>query len=79
MVYLALSLSLAGTLIGAPANSFTCLLVGRTVRGVGGGGVVALTDILITDLVPLRLRCNYVAIISSQWAIGSVLGPVVGT
>ena len=79
MVYTALTLFLLGTLIGATATSFTFLLVGRTIQGVGGGGIVALTDIIITDLVPLRLRGNYVGIISSQWAIGSVVGPVIGT
>ena len=79
MVYTGLVLFLVGTLIGATANNFTYLLVGRTIRGVGGGGIVAFTDIVITDLVPLRLRGNYVGIISGQWAIGSVVGPVIGT
>ncbi len=78
MVYCALLLFLFGTVIGATANSFKYLLVGRAIQGVGGGGVVALTDIVITDIVPLRLRGNYVGIISSQWAIGSVVGPVIG-
>jgi len=79
MVYAALTFFLLGTLIGATAKNFTFLLVGRTVQGIGGGGIVSLTDIVITDLVPLRLRGNYVGVISSQWAIGSVVGPVIGT
>lgn len=78
MVYTALTFFLVGTLIGATARNFTFLLVGRSIQGIGGGGIVALTDIIITDLVPLRLRGNYVGIISSQWAIGSVSGPVIG-
>ncbi len=78
MVYTALTIFLVGTLIGATAKDFAFLLVGRTIQGVGGGGIVSLTDIVITDLVPLRLRGNYVGIISSQWAIGSVVGPVIG-
>lgn len=79
MVYAGLTFFLVGTVIGATAKTFTSLLVGRTIQGIGGGGIVALTDIVITDLVPLRLRGNYVGIISSQWAIGSVVGPVIGT
>jgi MFS family permease len=78
MVYAALILFLLGTLIGATAKNFTFLLVGRTVQGIGGGGIVSLTDIIVTDIVPLRLRGNYVGIISSQWAISSVAGPVIG-
>lgn len=40
--------------------------------------MIALTEILITDMVPLRERENYFALISIVWAIGSVAGPLVG-
>jgi len=54
------------------------MLVGRSIQGTGGGGIIALTEILITDMVPLRERGNYFALISIVWAIGSVAGPLVG-
>ena len=54
------------------------LLVGRCVQGVGGGGLVALTYVVITDMVTLRERGKYMSVISLQWAIGSVIGPVIG-
>lgn len=36
-------------------------------------------EIIVTDLVPLRIRGQYYSFISSMWAIGSVAGPILGT
>jgi MFS family permease len=52
--------------------------VGRCVQGIGGGGLVALTYVIITDIVTLRERGKYMSVISLQWAIGSVIGPIIG-
>ncbi|KAH9203338.1 MFS multidrug transporter-like protein [Leptodontidium sp. 2 PMI_412] len=67
-----------GTIIASVANNVSLLLVGRCVQGVGGGGLVALTYVVITDMVTLRERGKYMSVISLQWAIGSVIGPVIG-
>ena len=67
-----------GVLLGALANNFTVLLVGRSIQGIGGGGIIALTEIIVTDLVPLRLRGQWFGIISGMWSIGSVSGPIIG-
>jgi MFS family permease len=47
--------------------------------GVGGGGLVGLTYVIVTDMVSLRERGKWMAIIVLQWAVGSVSGPVIGT
>ena len=57
------------------ANNISLLLVGRCLQGVGGGGLVSLTYVIITDMVTLRERGKWMSIISAQWAVGSVLGP----
>lgn len=67
-----------GTIIASVANTVALLLVGRCVQGIGGGGLVALTYVVITDMVTLRERGKYMSVISLQWAIGSVIGPVIG-
>ena len=69
---------LIGIIISGLAKDFTVMLVGRTIQGVGGGGVILLNDIIITDLVPMRLRGAYFGAIGGVWAIGSVSGPVIG-
>ncbi|KAH7043904.1 putative MFS multidrug transporter [Macrophomina phaseolina] len=78
MLLTALTFFAAGAIIGATSQDFTALLIGRSVQGVGGGGIQALTNVIITDLAPLKERGKYVGIIAMTWAIGSVTGPVIG-
>ena len=33
-----------------------CRLVGRSIQGIGGGGILTLGEIVVTDLVPLVAR-----------------------
>jgi len=68
----------AGTIIASLANNSATLLVGRSVQGIGGGGMVALTYVIVTDMVTLRERGKWFSLITLQWAIGSVSGPVIG-
>ena len=69
---------LVGAIIAAVANGFSVLLVGRSLQGIGGGGLIALTEIVVTDLVPLRLRGRWFGVISGMWSLGSVSGPIIG-
>jgi MFS family permease len=78
MILTAILFFLAGSILCAVAENFTHMLVGRSIQGIGGGGIIALTEIVVTDLVPLRLRGQYFGFISSMWSLGSVLGPVLG-
>jgi MFS family permease len=67
-----------GCLVSGLSHNFTAMLVGRSIQGVGGGGILALTEIIVTDIVPLRLRGQYLGILNGMWTIGSVTGPVLG-
>jgi MFS family permease len=40
--------------------------------------LVALTYVVVSDMVTLRERGKWFSIISLQWAVGSVIGPVIG-
>jgi MFS family permease len=74
----ALIIFFIGTILASAANSISILLVGRSIQGVGGGGLVALTYVVIADMVTLRERGKWFSIIALQWAVGSVIGPVIG-
>ncbi|KAK8029815.1 MFS general substrate transporter [Apiospora rasikravindrae] len=60
------------------ANGPAMLIAGRAVQGAGSGGMTAIMGIVISDLVPLRLRSAYQAILAMTYAIGMAIGPVVG-
>ena len=74
----ALLFFLIGAIVAAVSNGFSTLLIGRSLQGIGGGGLIALTEIVVTDLVPLRLRGKWFGIISGMWSLGSVSGPIIG-
>ncbi|OCK72790.1 MFS general substrate transporter [Lepidopterella palustris CBS 459.81] len=78
MILLALTFFTAGGIIAALSKDFAVLLVGRSVQGVGGGGISALTYVIVTDMVTLKERGKWFGLITMMWAFGSVVGPVIG-
>lgn len=77
-IFAAITIFLAGSLISALAPSMLVLILGRVVQGLGGGGLFALSQTVIGDLVPPRERARYAAWISGTWAVASVAGPLLG-
>ncbi|OQE19299.1 hypothetical protein PENFLA_c019G02443 [Penicillium flavigenum] len=67
-----------GTIVAGVAKSFTHMLIGRSLQGIGGGGIITLTGILIADIVPLSERAKYFGMLSGIWSLGTVIGPVIG-
>ncbi|KAK9778018.1 hypothetical protein SCAR479_05344 [Seiridium cardinale] len=67
-----------GSLIAALARNFNVVLVGRVVQGAGGGGLIVLLEILISDLVPLAHRGTWFSINSVMWGVGTATGPLIG-
>ncbi|TVY84960.1 Efflux pump FUS6 [Lachnellula suecica] len=67
-----------GSIVAAVATNFTMMLVGRSIQGIGGGGILTLGEVLVTDLVPLAARGAWFGYLGSMWAIGSVTGPLMG-
>ncbi|KAF2115472.1 major facilitator superfamily domain-containing protein [Lophiotrema nucula] len=65
-----------GSLIGALAQNYATIISGRSIQGIGAGGVYAISDIIITDIVPLRHRGKWFAFISISAAIGTTMGPI---
>lgn len=54
-------------------------LTSRTIsQGLGGGGIALMINIVITDLVPLRERGQYMAMVQMVSAVGAALGPFLG-
>ena len=60
------------------AQSMLTLIVSRGVQGIGGGGLMAIAFVIIGDVVPPRERGRYVGLITSVFAVGSVVGPLMG-
>ncbi|KAK8011013.1 major facilitator superfamily transporter [Apiospora arundinis] len=67
-----------GAIICCVAQSFEQLLPGRTIQGIGGGGISTMSLVILTDIVPLRQRPKYQMFSLLAWALGAVVGPLAG-
>ena len=59
-------------------DGMTQLVLFRGLQGVGGGGLFAMTFIVIADLFTPAERGRYQGLVGAVFGIASVLGPVVG-
>ncbi|KAJ7486296.1 major facilitator superfamily domain-containing protein [Mycena galericulata] len=78
IVLLSIVLFAAGSAISGAAQNMNMLIAGRTIQGLGGGGVSNLAHIVIADLVPLSERGLYQSFIGVVWAFASAIGPPLG-
>ncbi|KAG0263055.1 hypothetical protein BG011_009348 [Mortierella polycephala] len=69
---------LVGSLVCGAAPNITVLIIGRGIAGLGAGGMISLTMIIISDVVSLRDRGKYQGIIGSMFGISAVIGPLLG-
>lgn len=67
-----------GSLVAALSNSVGMLIAARAIQGIGGGGLVTLVNICISDLFSMRNRGAYFGIIGGVWACASAIGPIIG-
>lgn len=67
-----------GSIVAGASQSMDILLLGRVLQGVGGAGILPMTQIVLCDIVPLRFRPKYASVAQLAWAIGSITGPLIG-
>ena len=78
MMLLAIGFFLVGSVISAAAPNIAMLIAGRTLQGIGGGGIVPLTQTTIADMVTPRERGHYQAYIGTSWIVAGLTGPALG-
>lgn len=78
IMLLAIGIFVAGSVACAMATSMTWLILARALQGLGGGGLMALAQTIIADIVSPRERGRYQGYIGAVFAVSSVGGPVLG-
>lgn len=69
---------MVGSLISALSKSLNMLLVGRAIQGLGAGGLLNLSNIVVSDLFSLRDRGLYLALLGMTWSFATFVGPIIG-
>lgn len=78
MLIIAIVLFVLGSVIGGLSQNMTALISARLVQGLGGGGLMILSQAAIADVVPARERGKYMGIMGGVFAVSSVAGPLLG-
>lgn len=78
-VYLAdITLFAVGSLIVALAPSFTVVLVGRSIQGLGAGGIFPVASAVIGDTFPREKRGSALGLIGAVFGVAFMIGPIIG-
>jgi EmrB/QacA subfamily drug resistance transporter len=69
---------LIGSFAAGAATSMEQLIAFRAVQGLGAGGLMSLTFVIIGDIVSPRERGKYQGYFGAVWGLSSVAGPLLG-
>ncbi|CAL1715143.1 unnamed protein product [Somion occarium] len=67
-----------GSALAGAAQNMNMLIAARTIQGIGGGGIINMTEIIVSDLVPLAERGLYQGILGLVWSFAAGIGPPIG-
>ncbi|KAF9106238.1 hypothetical protein BGX27_009263 [Mortierella sp. AM989] len=74
----AITIFLIGSALCGAAQSMAWMIVARGIAGIGAGGIMSMSMIIITDIVSLRDRGKYQGMIGASFGLSSVIGPLLG-
>src|SRR3954464_12675152 len=78
VLQVAIVIFLLGSALCGAAQGMTELILFRAVQGLGGGGLIVLTQAAIGDVVPPRDRGKYQGFFGAVFGVSMVAGPLIG-
>jgi EmrB/QacA subfamily drug resistance transporter len=78
LMFVALIIFMAASILCAAAPNLNVLIAGRVLQGLGGGGLMTLSQALIGETIPPRERARYQGYIATVAVTSNGLGPLAG-
>ncbi|MFC4629861.1 MDR family MFS transporter [Promicromonospora alba] len=74
----AVALFVVASVGGGMAQTFESLVAWRAVQGLGGGGLMILSQAIIADIIPASDRGKYMGPMGALFGLSAVAGPLLG-
>ena len=78
LVQTGLVLYVGGSILAGLSQSTSWLIACRVLQGIGVGGLTALVQVILSDLVSPRERGRYAGYLGAVFGLGTVAGPLIG-
>jgi EmrB/QacA subfamily drug resistance transporter len=78
LVQTGLVIYVSGSILAGLSETTTWLIACRVLQGLGVGGLTALVQIILSDLVSPRERGRYSGYLGAVFGVGTVAGPLLG-
>ena len=78
LIQLALGIFVVGSALAGFSQDTNMLIAFRVVQGVGAGGLTALSQVIMADIISPRERGRYMGLFGGIMAVGTVGGPLIG-
>lgn len=78
LVQVALSIFVVGSILAGLSQNVEMLIGFRVIQGLGAGGMMALVQVVMADMISARDRGRYMGIFGSVLAAAQVGGPLLG-
>ena len=78
LIQLALGIFVLGSALAGFSQDTSTLIVFRVFQGLGAGGLAALSQIIMADIISPRDRGKYAGLFGAVMAVGTVGGPLLG-
>ncbi|KAH9928566.1 MFS amino acid permease [Epithele typhae] len=78
VLFTCIGIFLLGSALCGAAQNMTWLVICRAVQGIGGGGIIQIIQVTISDITTLQDRGRYAGLLGAAWGLASVIGPLLG-
>jgi EmrB/QacA subfamily drug resistance transporter len=78
LMQLAILIFIGASLVAGLSTSVPMLLACRAVQGIGAGGILAMTQVIMAAMVSPRERGRYSGYLGATFAVATIAGPLIG-